>query len=120
MQATNEQKAVEFRFIKTVQQGESWVAMMADETALSAAGTSVDALRSASRTGAFNTLRIRGGVHYMNSDQLQTELGKAKDCHMTAAAENLERAFVVVNQKNGTPVKLEAPELKETAPAFRK
>lgn len=95
-----EQKPVEFAFIKSVQQGNEWVAMMADKAVLGDSG--VTALRSAVMTGAFNQTRMRGGVHFMDEDRLTAAKTVQLAHGHTESVQQLTRALEVVQQKNGT------------------
>jgi hypothetical protein len=99
MTEEHKQKPVEYRFIKSTQQGDQFVGIMADENVLGKSG--VDAMRSAARMGQFNSISIRAGVHFMDAEKLQIAHDVCRGHGMQDSVSNLARAITVVNEKNG-------------------
>jgi len=95
-----EQKPVEYVFIKSIEHQDGWVGMMADKAVLGENG--VQALRSSVMTGAFNQMRIRSGVHFMDEDRLAAAKNVQLAHGNTENIKQLSRALEVVQQKNGT------------------
>ncbi len=89
------------QFIKSVQRDGEWVAVVADANVLAANGSSIEALRSASLTGAFNAMRTRAGIHQMTADQLEERIAVFKGHGLDKSASSMQRALDVINEKNG-------------------
>ena len=102
MTEEHKQKPVEYRFIKSTQQGDQFVAIMADQNVLGESG--VEAMRSAARMGQFNQISIRAGVHFMDADKLKIAHDVCRGHGLQDSVSSLARAITVVNEKNGIGV----------------
>lgn len=105
-----------FHFIKTLQQGESWVAMIADAEALGGLA-GVEALRSASRmSGTFNGVKMRGGVHFYTAEQLDGRLPELEKQGMDKSAEAFRLAQKRLHDRTAGAAATAAPK-RNMAPA---
>lgn len=95
------EKNQRYVFIKSLKRSEDWIAMIADDEVLRKNGSSAESIKNAAVSTTFNAVRLREGVHFFNSSQVNRLLKNCEKMGMNKSAESLQRAIEVLNEKNG-------------------
>ncbi|MCK5555270.1 MAG: hypothetical protein KAI76_03445 [Alphaproteobacteria bacterium] len=103
MEKKPQEENQKYFFVKTFQTSDGWKAMIADDEVLRENRSSAESIKSAVVSKVFNVVRLRGGVHFYDSSQVNCLLEKCEKMGMDKSAESLQNAIEILKKKNEAP-----------------